>query len=571
MSQPSQSAAPNASPQARAAARSRWWESGIIYQIYPLTFSDGNGDGIGDLQGIIRRLDYLNDGNPDSDTSLGIDAIWLSPLNKSPMVDNGYDVSDYVEICPTFGTLDDFDELLQKAHDRGIRVILDLVLNHTSNQHPWFVESRSSRDNSKADWYLWQEGYKGNIPNNWLSYFGGTGWTYCETREEYFFHTFNENQPDLNWRNPEVREAIYGIVRFWLDRGVDGFRLDASSVFSKDKFFRNNPLKFGASDKNDYNNYHHLYEKNLPENHEIVREIRQIVDEYDDRVLIGETFIDNRLYESTTFYGRNNDELHLPFTFEFAFSPWYPNYLQQEIEHKELVTPEGAQPIYFFDNHDIPRHLSRWADCSLCIDSLAIARAAATILLTVRGTPVLYYGQELGMVDYDSIPPERRRDKAIAPSTSGEVPELRDGSRTPMQWDDSPQAGFSFGKDVEPWLPVHPNYSELNVAAAWQDPESLLHFYRRLIRINRESPALKWGSWRSLIHYPHEHLAYLRELGDECVLVVVNFSFEKPFDIDLPLDRAGWTVLLSNRWETGKFVDVPDTLQAFDIWVLRKG
>lgn len=548
----------------------KWWETGIIYQIYPLTFADANGDGTGDLRGILDRLDYLNDGNPQSPRSLNVDAIWLSPLNQSPMVDNGYDVSDYLDICPIFGTLDDFDELLEKCHQRNLRVILDLVLNHTSNQHEWFLESRSSRDNAKADWYLWQEGYKDNLPNNWLSYFGGAGWTYCQEREQYYFHTFNENQPDLNWRNPEVRDAIYSIIRFWLDRGVDGFRLDASSVFSKDRYFRDNPLKFGASDKNAYNNYHHLYEKNLPENHEIVREIRQIIDEYSDRVLIGETFIDNRLYESTTFYGKHNDELHLPFTFEFAFSPWYPGYLQREIEHKELVTPEGAQPVYFFDNHDIPRHLSRWVDCSLCLDSLAIARAAATLLLTVRGTPILYYGQELGMVDHEDIPLEKRRDKAIAPSTHGEVPELRDGSRTPMQWDDSPQAGFSFGKDVEPWLPVHPNYPELNVKASWEDDGSLLHFYRRLIQVNHESPALQWGRWRSLIHYPHEHMAYLRETDDECVLIVINFSFEKPFILDEPLDLVGWTVLVSNRWEAGKFIDIPKTLQAFDIWVLRK-
>ena len=238
-----------------------WWEKGIIYQIYPLTFADANGDGIGDIQGIIQRLDYLNDGNLESETSLGINAIWLSPINESPMMDNGYDVSDYTKICPMFGTMADFEQLLEECHRRDIKVILDLVLNHTSNQHEWFLESQQSRENPKADWYLWQEGYKDNLPNNWLSYFGGTGWTYCESRNQYYFHTFNKNQPDLNWRNPEVREAMYGVVRFWLDKGVDGFRLDASSVYSKDKYFRDNPLKFGTNDKNEYNNYHHLYEK----------------------------------------------------------------------------------------------------------------------------------------------------------------------------------------------------------------------------------------------------------------------------------------------------------------------
>ncbi|NMG58495.1 alpha-glucosidase [Geitlerinema sp. P-1104] len=547
-----------------------WWERGIIYQIYPLTFADANGDGIGDIQGIIQRLDYLNDGQPNSKTSLGVNAIWLSPINESPMMDNGYDVSNYTEICPMFGTMADFEQLIAECHQRDIKIILDLVINHTSNQHEWFLESQQDRDNSKADWYLWQEGYKDNLPNNWLSYFGGTGWTYCESRQQYYFHTFNKNQPDLNWRNPEVREAIYDVIRFWLDKGVDGFRLDASSAYSKDKYFRDNPLKFGTNDKNDYNNYHHLYEKNLPENHEIVREIRAILDEYGDRLLIGETFIDNRLYESTTFYGAHNDELHLPFTFEFAFSPWYPGYLQREIEHKELVTPAGAQPVYFFDNHDIPRHLSRWVECSLCIDSHAIAQAAATLLLTVRGTPVLYYGQELGMVDHREIPPEKLRDKAIAPSTSGEVPEQRDGSRTPMQWDDSPQAGFSFGKDVEPWLPLHPNYKDLNVEAAWGNPDSLLNFYRNLIQLYQKHPALQRGRWRSLIRYPHEHLVYSRETEEESILVVINFSFQKPLDVDEPLDRDNWTVLLSNHYDTGAVMTIPDTLQSFDICLFGK-
>lgn len=312
-----------------------WWQTGVIYQIYPLTFADANGDGIGDLRGIIERLDYLNDGNPESDTSLGIDAIWLSPINKSPMIDNGYDVSDYYDIAAVFGTMEDFDLLLAESHQRGIKVILDLVINHTSNQHSWFIESSSSRDNPKSDWYHWQDpAPDGGVPNNWVSYFGGTGWTFNGARNQYYYHTFNQNQPDINWGNPEVKQAIYQIIEFWLERGVDGFRLDASSVYSKDRYYRFNPVKFGASDRNNYHNQDHLYDKNLPENHQILREIRQIIERYGERVLIGETFIDSRLYDSTTFYGVNNDELHLPFTFEFPFSPWYPGYLQREIAKK---------------------------------------------------------------------------------------------------------------------------------------------------------------------------------------------------------------------------------------------
>lgn len=550
---------------------SRWWETGIIYQIYPLTFADGDGDGTGDLRGIIQRLDYLNDGDPKSQSALGIDAIWLSPINKSPMVDNGYDIVDYRDICPTFGNLEDFDELLGQAHDRGIKIILDLVVNHTSNEHPWFKESSASEKNPKADWYLWQSPLEGrNLPNNWQSYFGGTGWTYCEQRGQFYFHTFNKNQPDLNWQSAEVRAAIYDVIRFWLDRGVDGFRLDASSAYSKDPYFRDNPLKYGANDRNDYNNYHHLYDRNLPENHQIIREIREIIEEYDNRALVGETFIDNRLYDSVVFYGVNNNELHLPITFEFPFSPWYPGYLQREIEKKELITPPDAWPCYFLDNHDIPRHLSRWVECSLCVDSQSISKAAATLLLTVRGTPLLYYGQELGMVDNTDIPPEKLQDRAVVKSDTGETPPPRDGARTPMQWDGSPHAGFSFGKDVEPWLPVHANYLEVNVQRELDEPNSTLNFYRRLIQIRKHSAALQRGSWRTLIHYPHEHMAYLRETDTEAVLVAINFAFEQPFILDFPLARDAWTVLLSTDYETGKAIALPDTLQAFEVTLLQK-
>ncbi|MEM8544291.1 MAG: alpha-glucosidase [Cyanobacteria bacterium P01_H01_bin.119] len=562
---------PETSSQNLILAPEKWWDGGVIYQIYPFTFADGNGDGTGDLQGIISRLDYLNDGNPESQTSLGVDAIWLSPINQSPMVDNGYDISDYRDICPMFGSMADFEELLRAAHDRGIKVVLDLVVNHTSNQHPWFIESCASRGNPKADWYLWQEPLEGrDLPNNWLSYFGGTGWTYCSKRDQYYFHTFHQNQPDLNWQNPEVRSEIYDIVRFWLDKGVDGFRLDASSAYSKDAYFRDNPMKYGASDHNAYNNYHHLYEKNLPENHQIIRELRAILDEYGDRVLIGETFIDNRLYDSVVFYGANNDELHLPLTFEFPFSPWYPGYLQREIEKKEKTTPAGVFPSYFLDNHDIPRHLSRWVECSLCVDSDAIAKAAATLLLTVRGTPILYYGQELGMVDNTDISQDRLQDKAIMPNEEGETPPPRDGARTPMQWDSSAHAGFSFGKDVEPWLPVHANYPEVNVEAELGQPDSVLNFYRQLIRIRKQSRALLLGQWRTLIDYPHEHLAYLRYTDDEMVLVAISFAYEQPFSLDGQVDRESWTVLLSTHYAADKVIDLADTLQSFEVSILQK-
>lgn len=549
----------------------KWWQKGVIYQIYPLTFADGNGDGVGDLQGIIQRLDYLNDGDPDNMSDLGVDAIWLSPINKSPMVDNGYDISDYRDIAPIFGTLDEFKELLEQCHRREIRVIMDMVLNHTSNQHPWFIESSASRDNPKSDWYLWQDpGYKDGLPNNWLSYFGGTAWTFHEERQQYFFHVFNENQPDLNWRHPEVKQAIYDMLRYWLEMGVDGFRLDASSVYSKDKYYRDNPVKFGATDKNAYHNQDHLYDKDLPDNHEIIREIRNLVDEYEDRVLIGETFIDSRLYDSNSFYGVKNDELHLPFAFEFPFSPWYPGYLQREIEKKERITPDGAWPTYFLDNHDIPRHLSRWIECALCTNPIEIAKAAGTLLLTLRGTPVLYYGQEIGMEDNQNIPKEQQRDQAVVATPMGELPPNRDGARTPMQWDASVYAGFSFGKDVPPWLPVHANYQDVNVETALKDDASILNFYRLLLQVRQGSEALCRGAWRTLIHYPYEHLAYLRETETEQVLVLINFAYEKPLELDIPIEEEGWEVLASNIWELGKTLTLPENLQSFEIDILKK-
>lgn len=548
----------------------KWWKDSVIYQIYPLTFADANGDGIGDLRGIIQRLDYLNDGDPTSKTSLGIDAIWVSPIYPSPMVDNGYDVSDYTNIHPHFGTLADFDDLLQQAHQRHIRVILDLVINHTSDQHPWFIESCASENNDKADWYIWRKPVEdGGVPNNWLSYLGGSGWTFESQRNQYYFHTFSQHQPDLNWRYPPVRAAIFDVIRFWLDRGVDGFRLDASSVYSKDLDFRDNPLKFGKTDRDDYDSYHHLYDKNLPDNHQIIAEIRGVLDEYEDKVLLGETFIDNQLYDSIAFYGAEKRELDLAFSFEFAFSPWYPGYLHRAILKKERLIPDSGWPTHFLDNHDLPRHLSRWIDCSLCTDPAALAKAAATLLLTVRGTPVLYYGQELGMEDHLQIPPEKLKDAATSPDQK-EGQSSRDGARTPMQWDGSIHAGFSFGKEVEPWLPTHNNHKEVNVEVEQRDPNSILTFYRQLLQVRKQSQALRQGKWQGLITYPHEHLAYERSTDEETVLVLINFSYDKKIDLGISCQSNRWRVLLSTELEVDEIVDIPETLKPFEVSILRQ-
>ena len=544
-----------------------WWKNSIIYQIFPRTFADANGDGSGDLQGITRRLDYLNDGNLESEDSLHIDAIWLSPINKSPMYDNGYDVSDYCAIAPVFGELQDLEALISAAHERNIKVILDLVINHTSNRHPWFEASCASRDNPQSDWYHWRNPSEANdVPNNWLSYFGGTAWTYCESRKQYYYHTFDSKQPDLNWRNPEVKQAIYEMIRFWLDKEIDGFRLDASSVYSKDKEYRDNPVK--QKDSEEFSSQHHLYDKDLPENHQIIKEIRRIIEEYDNRVLIGETFISSGLYESVIFRGVNNDELHLPFTFDFPFSPWYPGHLQKEIVKKELMTPNDAWSVYFLDNHDLDRHLSRWVDCSLCDNPTGIAKAAATILLTVKGTPVLYYGQEIGMVNHEHIPADKMRDRATIVHEGESA--SRDKARTPMQWDDSPQAGFSFGKDVEPWLPVNDNYTEVNVATEFEDKDSILNFYKALIRIRKQNKALQSGCWRTLIHYPYEHLAYVRETDEDRVLVVINFSDEKELKVDKQIDWENWQVLLSTDYEPDRLMDLPKKLKPFETSIYLK-
>ncbi|MFM2430482.1 MAG: hypothetical protein RLZZ511_1695 [Cyanobacteriota bacterium] len=543
-----------------------WWETAVLYQIYPLSFADGNGDGTGDLLGIRQRLDYL--------VALGVDALWLSPVNCSPMRDNGYDVSDYYAIDPIFGTLEDFDELLSAAHDRGLKLIMDLVINHTSSQHDWFVQSASSRNNPQSDWYIWRDpGPDGGLPNNWLSYFGGPAWTWNATRQQYYYHAFNQNQPDLNWRNPAVRQAIGDVIRFWLDRGVDGFRLDASSVYAKDVEFRNNPWKIGANSPNPYNNQHHLYDKNLPENHTILRELRQITDAYGDRLLIGETFIDSNVAESNAFYGTHHDEVHLPFNFEFTFSPWHPGYIQREIQQREQLTPIGDWPTYFWDNHDIPRHLSRWIhpESQANLNPLAIAQAAATILLTVRGTPVLYYGQEIGMVDHNQIPVAQLRD-AVFVAAADQIPETRDGVRTPMQWDASPQAGFSH--HAQTWLPVHPNYSQLNVAAQQADHGSLWHFYRSLLNLRKfQSKALRLGNWQTLIDYPDRYLAYLRQWENEQVLVLINFEPQTlTLQVASSIDEATWTVLLSNSTTipVGTNIDRPTQLEPQAIWILQR-
>ena len=486
-----------------------WWQKGVIYQIAVPSFCDSDGDGMGDLRGIISNLDHINDGTP---RSLGADAIWLTPINASPMLDFGYDVSDYLSINPRFGSAGDFLELLEKCHERGIRVIMDMVLNHTSIEHPWFVESRSSRDNPRRDWYVWRDGRApGRRPNEWLAVVEGSAWEYDDDTRQFFYHAFLPFQPDLNWRNPKVREAMFDVVRFWLDRGVDGFRLDLVNFLYEDVLLRDNPRKFGLRP---YDWQVHLYDRSQPESLEAAKELRLITNGYEDRVLMGEVYTDTR-EDAVAYLGDGSDALHLSFYLDFAQRKWKAEGFRESVEWLEEHLPAAAWPCYYLNNHDLPRAYTRLGKGG---DAEARARVAAAMMLTLRGTPILYYGEEIGMPM--SKVPRRMMDDPIG-KRFWPVPVGRDGARTPMQWNGERNAGFSRG---EPWLPVDPSYAERNVARQDRDPYSLLNWYRRLIRMRKERPSLLLGSYREIEGVPKGVFAYLRKYGKERTAVFLNFT-----------------------------------------------
>jgi alpha-glucosidase len=514
-----------------------WWRGAVIYQIYPRSFQDSDGDGVGDLRGVIQRLDYLAD--------LGVDALWLSPIFPSPGKDFGYDVSDYRGVDPIFGTLADFDELLAQAHARGLRVILDQVLNHTSDQHPWFLESRGSRDGAKADWYVWVDGQPDRPPNNWLSYFGGSAWQWDETRRQHYLHLFLREQPDLNWRNPDVRRALHEVLCFWLERGVDGFRLDVVNLYFKDELLRDNPRRRDASSPIPFRNFHRLYNHDRPETLLAVEELRRLVDRYDDRVTIGEVSSPQGVaqYFEYTKPGR----LDLAFNFEFKSTPAYSaRGFFAQVQRCEATYGELAWPSYVLGNHDTPRFVSRFGDGE---HDAGRARVLAALLLTLRGTPFIYYGEELGMAEA-SIPYDRIVDpegRHLWPHHSG-----RDGCRTPMQWDSTRGAGFS---THEPWLPVSEGSVNVNVARQLEDEGSMLCFYRRLLRLRRSTPALQLGDLRWLVpddtgRWPagaEDLLGYWRERDGARALVLLNLG-EQPASlggVELPAD--GQVVFGSHR------------------------
>jgi len=490
-----------------------WWKHAVIYEIYPRSFQDTNGDGVGDLNGITARLDYLRD--------LGIDAIWITPVYPSPQVDFGYDISDYMAIDPQYGTLEDFDRLVREARERNIRVIMDFVANHTSDQHPWFKASRSSRGNLKRDWYIWRDGKgPGQPPNNWLSWFGHSAWTFDAATNQYYYHYFYPQQPDLNWRNPAVREAMYDVLRFWLDRGVAGFRIDAVSRLFEDPGLHDDPILPGTNAYGDPN-IDHKYTDNLPEVHDVLREIRQVVDKYPGNpVLISEAFEPN-VTELTRMYGEHSDEVQLPMDFQVAdvdrlSAPEFRKLLG-EIESNSA----GGQPYFFFSNHDQLRQWDRYGDG---VHNDQIARLMATLLLTARGTPQMYYGEEIGM---RTTPPTRKQDvKDPIGKTGWPLEKGRDGERTPMQWDDSKDAGFS--KADCTWLPVAPDFAQRNASVEARDPDSILNFYKRLIALRRSEPALRDGGYVAVNRDDEHVLSYLRKnpgTGDS-VLVALNMSAE---------------------------------------------
>ncbi|MCB1191975.1 MAG: alpha-glucosidase [Leptospiraceae bacterium] len=493
-----------------------WWKEAVFYHIYPKSFYDSNGDGIGDIGGIIQKLDYLN-GTPDS---LGIDAIWLSPVYPSPMVDGGYDVANYIDIDPMFGTLDTFSLLIKEAHKRDIKIIMDLVINHTSDKHPWFIESSSSRDNPKSDWYIWKNPEDQKPPNKWLSAFGGSAWKFNEDRNQYYLHSFAKEMPDLNWRNPEVKEEIFKSIRFWLDLGVDGFRLDVVNYYVKDIEFRNNPSYFYKSLRA-YDCQVHIYDRNRPETHEILKDFRKLLDSYTDRVSIGEVFQpppgSSKL--PAAFYGEKSDELHLNFNFAFTYCKWNPIQFMEAIVAWEKSLKSSDWPTYFLSNHDFKRHISRHGNGN---NAIPRAKIAAIMLLTLKGTPFLYYGEELGMLS-ERIPYKKIQDpagKKYWPIFPG-----RDISRLPMCWENGLNAGFS---TVEPWLPINQEYHKTNVKTEAKSRKSLLTFYKKLIAIRKKYDSLRIGSFEPIDLDSERIMAYLRKIDKkEQMLILLNFSDKK--------------------------------------------
>jgi len=531
-----------------------WWQKGIIYQIYPRSYQDSNNDGIGDLPGIRQRLDHLQ--------SLNIDAVWLSPIYPSPMHDFGYDVADHTDINSLFGTMADFDALLADLHDHCLKLLIDLVPNHTSDEHPWFIESRSNRTNPKRNWYIWRDpAPDGGPPNNWLSFFGGPAWTFDEATGQYYMHQFVNQQPELNYRHPEVLPAMLDAMRFWLNKGVDGFRVDTIWLMMKDQLLRDEPTNPTWDGVDPHFSLRHIYTQSVPGIHDIIRQMRAVLDEYDERMMVGEIYL---LYDQlVTYYGNNLDECHLPFNFHLILSQWEAQTIRRLVDSYEAALPEGAWPNWVLGNHDQHRIATRVGPGQ--------ARVANMLLLTLRGTPTTYYGEEIGMED-GHIPPEFIQDPPAV--NQPEIAHIigRDPERTPMQWDSSTHAGFT-GETAVPWLPVANNYTKVNVAVQNNDPTSMLNFYRALTALRRGEPALYRGSYTA-VDQPNDNVfAYVREADaaadGRSFLIVLNFTGE-PQEVNLTGFGNEATITLATDMQRSGSLTLPHfTLAANEGLILQ--
>lgn len=490
-------------------ATAAWWHEAVMYHVYLPSFRDADGDGYGDFDGLRAALPYLAD-------TLGVDAIWISPFFRSPWRDGGYDIADHTAVDPRFGDLAAFDRLVEAAHARGLRIIIDYVPNHTSDEHPWFLDSRASRDGPKRDWYVWADARPGEqYPNNWVSEAGGSVWEWDEPTRQFYLHSHLREQPDLNWRNPEVRAAMLDVLRFWLDRGVDGFRIDVAHMLMKDPELRDNPPNPDPT-VNPYDNQHpdfttqlHVYDRRHPDLHDVLRDIRRLLDEYGDRIAIGEVEV-MPWADWAEYYGAELDELHLPLNFQLIETPWEARLVREALDALEAALPDGAWPVNNMGNHDRSRLASRYGQDA--------ARTVAMLLLTARGTPLLYYGDELGMEDVH-VPRHLQRD-GFADRDGGPT---RDPGRTPMPWHGGELAGFAPPGTSITWLPLGPDVSERNVQAQLADPSSPLALYRALVALRRERPELRRGILRT-VDAPEGVVAFVRESPEGRLLVALNLT-----------------------------------------------
>ncbi|AKP27799.1 glycoside hydrolase family 13 protein [Leptospira interrogans] len=505
----------------------KWWQKTTIYQIYPRSFADSNRDGVGDIPGIISKLDYLQD--------LGFETIWVSPLYKSPQMDHGYDVSDYYSIAPEYGTIKDAEKLIKEVHKRGMKIVFDMVMNHTSIEHDWFIQSRSSRDNPKRDWYIWKDGRgKNKPPNNWSSFVTPKAWHYDSNTDQWYLASFLDFQPDLNYYNPEVKKAMFDVLRFWLKKGVDGFRLDIFHAIYKDKYFRDNPFRFKyIVSENDHDGYFQsrVHTVNHPNNFAFAKELRSVLDEFDgDRFAVGEVAGDDHIIKR--YLGEKKDGLNLIFLFETLLLKFKTSFFKGIVKKMEQVYPYPNVPTYVFGNHDQRRYMMK------INNNLEKGKLIALFQFTARGVPVTYYGEEIGMTNEtikltEAQDPLARIYRWLGDSLSellglADVI-IRDRARSPMQWDDSPNAGFTV-QEAKPWIRVHGNYRERNVLIESEDSDSLLNTYKSVLRIRNRSFALKEGSLRLIEeNVPKDMLVYLREFGKERKLIVFNFSKKTKF------------------------------------------